>query len=114
MENLGIELARLRKATGLTLRRVEAATGVSNAYLSQLETGKIKTPSPNTLFKLSQLFGGSYEDLMEKAGYPVPQSQARQIPETVSRLAARVGEVSSSEAEALEDYLKFLRQRGSK
>lgn len=111
MEELGLELTRLRKASGLTLRRVEAAIGVSNAYLSQLETGKIKTPSPNTLFKLSQLLGGSYEDLMEKAGYPVPQSQSRQVPETVSRLAARVGEVSSSEADALADYLKFLRQQ---
>jgi hypothetical protein len=48
---------------------------------------------------------------MEKAGYPVPQSQSRQVPETVSRLAARVGDVSSSEADALADYLKFLRQQ---
>lgn len=113
MQELGQELTRLRKASGLTLRRVEAATGVSNAYLSQLETGKIKTPSPNTLYKLSQLFGGSYEYLMEKAGYPVPQAQNRPVPETISRLAARVGDVSTSEAEALADYLKFIRQRSA-
>lgn len=113
MQELGDELTRLRKASGLTLRRVEAAIGVSNAYLSQLETGKIKTPSPNTLFKLSQLYGGTYEDLMEKAGYPVPQMQTKPVPKQISRLAARVGDVSSSEADALADYLKFLRQRNS-
>lgn len=111
MQELGEELTRMRKKSGLTLRRVEAAIGVSNAYLSQLENGKIKTPSPNILFKLSQLFGGSYEDLMAKAGYPVPQTHEPNIPKTASRLAARVSDVSKSEADALVDYLKFLRQR---
>ena len=111
MQELGEELTRLRKESGLTLRSVEAAIGVSNAYLSQLENGKIKTPSPNTLYKLSQLFGGSYETLMAKAGYPVPQTPKQVVPETASRLAARVSDVSPSEADALVDYLKFLRQR---
>ena len=35
----------LRKKAGMTLREVETATGISNAYLSQLETGKIDNPS---------------------------------------------------------------------
>src|SRR4030095_10467564 len=46
---LGAMLAGLRTAKGLSLREVEEATGkaVSNAYLSQLENGKIRKPSPN-------------------------------------------------------------------
>lgn len=110
MQSLGVELTRLRKELGLTLRRVEAAVGISNAYLSQLENDKIKTPSPNTLYKLSQIYGGSYEGLMAKAGYPVPKELKEEVPETASRLAARVSDVSPSEADALVDYLKFLRQ----
>ncbi|MHC4933777.1 MAG: helix-turn-helix domain-containing protein, partial [Planctomycetota bacterium] len=48
---LGTLLADLRMAKGLSLREVEEATGkaVSNAYLSQLENGKIKKPSPSVL-----------------------------------------------------------------
>ena len=46
---LGSLLADLRQAKGLSLREVEEATGraVSNAYLSQLENGKIQKPSPS-------------------------------------------------------------------
>ncbi len=41
----------------LTLRDVQSTTGISNAYLSQLETGKIANPSPHFLQKLSELYG---------------------------------------------------------
>lgn len=46
----------LRKQKGLTLREVENITGISNAYLSQLETGKIKSPSHDTVCKLLNLY----------------------------------------------------------
>ena len=49
-------LASARQHKKLTLRAVETATGISNAYLSQLETGKIRSPSPVILRKLSELF----------------------------------------------------------
>ena len=45
----------MRGKLGLSLREVEAVTGLSNAYLSLLENGKIKKPSfeaINTLLKL--------------------------------------------------------------
>lgn len=68
-QKLGAELHRLRKARGLTLRFVEKETGVSNAYLSQLETAKAENPSPPMLKKLAHLYGTSYEALMQAAGY---------------------------------------------
>lgn len=40
--NLGNALKEIRKAKGFTLRHVENKCGVSNPYLSQIETGKIK------------------------------------------------------------------------
>ncbi|MHC4710377.1 MAG: helix-turn-helix domain-containing protein [Planctomycetota bacterium] len=67
-------MADLRVAKGLSLRQVEEATGnaVSNAYLSQLEKGKIQKPSPNVLHSLAAVYAVPYEALMEKAGYLLP------------------------------------------
>ena len=65
---LGPYLSRTRKELKLSLRAVEAQTGVSNAYLSQLENGKIKTPSPKVLHSLALKYGLPYEQLMELAG----------------------------------------------
>ena len=47
----------LRKLQDKTLRQVEEATGVSNAYLSQLETGKIRNPSFTVVDKLLSFYG---------------------------------------------------------
>src|ERR1051325_434136 len=66
-------LAQLLKATresvALSLREVEKRTGISNAYLSQLENGRTTNPSPHVLAKLSRAYAISYTDLMLAAGY---------------------------------------------
>src|ERR1700733_8478855 len=74
-KSLGAHLLKLRSAAGMSLRAVEEATKreVSNAYLSQLETGKITKPSPNILHTLAGVYGASYESLMEHAGYLVSE-----------------------------------------
>ncbi|PJE37628.1 XRE family transcriptional regulator [Pseudooceanicola lipolyticus] len=113
MRDLAVALGTDRKSRGYTLRQVESATGVSNAYVSQLETGKIKTPSPSTLHKLAVLYEASYERYMGLAGYPVPKGTDPELPQAASQLASRIGDVSPSEADALVDYLKFLRQRSA-
>lgn len=58
------QLKEARKKLGLTLRQVEEATGISNAYLSQLETGKIKNRSMTIVYKLSQIYAINIEDLL--------------------------------------------------
>jgi transcriptional regulator with XRE-family HTH domain len=105
---LGHCLKRARQAKGLTLRAVEKATGISNPYLSQLESGRISKPSPNNLHKLSELYGLPYATVMEKAGYPVPESsdEHEQI-----RFLARLGPTTEDEQEELLGYLEFLRLR---
>ena len=106
---LGSFLGALRRRKGLSLRAVEAETGISNAYLSQLETGKIREPSPAHLHKLSTVYGVSYATLFEHAGYPVPDGPKRGA--VASRLAARLGPTTSEEEDALADYLAFLRSK---
>lgn len=65
-------LKELRQRAGLTLRQVEEATLVSNAYLSQLETGKIKRPSAQVLYVLAKLYGVDIEKLLIESGLVNP------------------------------------------
>ena len=50
------DFAKRRKLKGLTLRQIEEKTGISNAYLSQLENGKIKSPSYDVVKKLNDFY----------------------------------------------------------
>lgn len=54
---IGNKFKVVRNAKGLTLREVEKQTGISNAYLSQLENGKIKHPSYNVVKNLCTFYG---------------------------------------------------------
>jgi transcriptional regulator with XRE-family HTH domain len=113
--NLGGHLARLRTASGLSLRQVEEATDkeVSNAYLSQLENDKITKPSPNILHALASVYKTSYEDLMVRAGYigaSVADGGRRQG--KVATFA--IGDLSKEEEDALIEYLAFIRKTRKK
>jgi HTH-type transcriptional regulator, competence development regulator len=112
LSNLGSFLASARQHKQLTLRAVEAETGISNAYISQLETGKIRSPSPTILRKLSDLYNVPYTSVLDLAGYPVPESSNLDPP--LTNLAARLGPVSSEEVDELADYLKYLRSKQNK
>lgn len=50
------KLKEYRKIRKLTLRQVEEATGISNAYLSQLETGKTANPAFKTMVTLLRYY----------------------------------------------------------
>lgn len=110
---LGEYLSSIRTAKRLTLREVEEATNraVSNAYLSQLEHGRISNPSPNILYSLAMVYGVPYEVLMEKAGYIVAASD-RSSDEKHGRVATFAGEnLTPEEEDALLEYLAFLRSK---
>ena len=108
---LGAVLSDLRKAKGFSLREVEQATGnaVSNAYLSQLENGKIKKPSPNVLHSLAEVYVVPYEALMEKAGYLLPSENGGGRRKRLAAFA--IDDLTAEEEEELLKYLAFLRSR---
>ncbi|SRR6266699_1548404 len=110
---LGTYLKSLREATGLSLRDIEEKTDISNAFLSQLESGKVKQPSPVMLYKLAAVYTVPYEALMERAGYPVPESRPPS-PRLASAVFHRLGQISEEEEQVLLDYLTFLRARARK
>jgi transcriptional regulator with XRE-family HTH domain len=89
METLGELLARTRTEKGLSLRKVEAATGIQNAHLSQIETGAIRRPELSVLWSLSHEYGLDYRDLMSLAGYLSGPTNASGVPFEVSAAALR-------------------------
>lgn len=113
---LGPYLASLRTAKGLTLREVEDATGreVSNAYLSQLEHGRIAKPSPNILYSLAAVYGVAYEKLMEKAGY-IAAAGSHKAGQKHGRVATfAIENLTPEEEDELISYLAYLRSRKRK
>ncbi len=65
-EEIGVMLRRLRGGT--SLRAVQRLTGISNAYLSQVEKG-IRQPGPKLLRRLAALYRVGVQELFRKAGY---------------------------------------------
>lgn len=65
MATLGQRLGYERARAGLTLRAVADATGLSNAALSQIETGHTKQPAFETVAKLCALYGIRLDDLLD-------------------------------------------------
>jgi transcriptional regulator with XRE-family HTH domain len=104
---LGEHLKQAREDNNLSLRAVEKRTGISNAFLSQLESGKVKQPSPLVLHKLATLYSIEYETLMDATGYPVPKPQQKYD----NHVLGRLGKVTPAEENELTGYLAFIRSR---
>jgi len=109
---LGSFLREARNNAKLSQRDVEREAGVSNAYLSQLESGKVQEPSPRILHKLSEVYDVTYADLLLAAGYPLPETGRKR--RTALRATSRFGPITPDEETALKDYLDFLRSKERK
>lgn len=110
---LGTYLESLRSKLEMSLRDVEEATEnqVSNAYLSQLETGKITKPSPNILHALSKVYGAPYAKLMEKAGYIAATNEKNEGKKHGKAATFAIENLSAEEEEELLKYLTFVRSK---
>lgn len=110
-KSLGQGLKTARDLRKLSLRQVEEATGISNAYLSQLENDQVKKPSPHFLNKLAALYDLPYELLMENAGY-IKKPEKQTNPQSLAGAALYSQKnLTDEEAEALGEYLAFLRSK---
>lgn len=97
----------------MSLRDVEEATDkkISNAYLSQLENGKIIQPSPRILHALSQALKIDYEVLMKRAGYLLPTTKTTTRGEHVRAPKFSIDNLTAGEESQLLEYLTFLRTK---
>ncbi|MDR6941347.1 helix-turn-helix domain-containing protein [Mucilaginibacter pocheonensis] len=106
-KTLGGLLKEARELRRLSLREVETQSGISNAYLSQLENDKIKKPSANTLYKLSGLFKIDFDDLMVTAGIV----EKKETSTAKNDFAFSSENLTDYEREELIKYLKYLRHQ---
>lgn len=130
INRLASELKQLREIRGYSLRQVEKATGVSNAYLSQLERGDAAKPSPDKLARLAKFYDVPYEQLMGLAGYlgssisstagqgvrPIVMSAARSKSAKASVLkdALMTADLSEDEMRMVAEYVAFIKTRRKK
>lgn len=111
---LGAFLRSVRQARRLTLRAVETATDrtVTNGYLSQIESGAIRQPSPNVLYRLADVYGLEYRDLLRRAGHQVPKVQREPQEEpALNGIPLRSLDLTPTEQAELMKYLTFLRSQ---
>ncbi|KAA6335162.1 putative HTH-type transcriptional regulator [termite gut metagenome] len=106
MKSLGSTLKELREIQRLTLRQVEEATGISNAYLSQLENDKIAKPSANTLYKLSDMYNVELNTLLAAAG--IIEKKAAPPHKLLNSIAFSTDTpLTKEEEDELLDYLNY-------
>ncbi|MFA6355950.1 MAG: helix-turn-helix transcriptional regulator [Candidatus Omnitrophota bacterium] len=113
--NLGLYLKELRIVKNMTLREVEKTTGdaISNAYLCQLENGKISKPSPHVLQVLAKSYNVPYEDIMAVAGYI--KTSSKEISSGKGGLVFyNRKDITDDEKAVLLSYLQFYRASKAK
>ena len=67
---LGAMLREARLEKGWTLRQAATDAGLSNGYLSLIEHGEVRAPSPRYLLSLASSYGLPFPTLMHMAGHP--------------------------------------------
>lgn len=73
---LGEELGRARAARRLSLEAAGRSAKISQGYLHKLEAGRVDSPSPRVLQRLSDVLEVPYGRLMELAGYLLPMEDS--------------------------------------
>lgn len=96
----------------MSLREAEDASGVSNAYINQIETGRIKSPSPAILQKIATGYKAPYQHLMELAGHlkVTTGSETKRRGALPTSTLADV-ELTREEEEKVREYIAFLKMK---
>lgn len=111
MNSIGTTLKEARKNLTLTLRQVEEMSGISNAYLSQLENDKIKSPSVNILSKLSSIYHVSLKQLLINANIIEKEKDKKEEDNLnfAQRVAFSAEDLSEDERKEVLRYLDYIK-----
>lgn len=112
MKSLGGTLRESRELIPMTLRQVEEATGISNAYLSQLENDKIKRPSASVLYKLASIYKVELNSLLSAAGIIEKKSiveNSKTKSDWSKRISFYTEELSEEQKGKILEYVKFIK-----
>lgn len=101
-------LRKIRKSKGFSIRQLEMYSGVSNAYISQLECGERGIPSPDIIRKLADALKFNYQDLMIAAGYNDSSSEVSVTDEDEQELIRDYSRLSQEDKEIVRTMIKRL------
>lgn len=107
-ENVGARVRRLRLARGLSQRQL-AASGVSPAYISRIESGQ-RVPSVPAIRVLASRLGVTPEYL--ESGADIAPGEALELRLSDAELRLRLGDYSVEARHALEAVLKEAQRSG--
>ena len=107
--SFGATIRQAREVRGLSAIEAARAAGISAAYLSKLENGGVKKPSPHVLHQLSEALAVPYAELMRLNGYRLPGATAGPAGDTVA--AALFADLTDEERDELLEYLAWFRAR---
>ena len=107
--SLGSYLRMLRVQRGLTQRQIEARSGVSNPYISQLEQNRGARPSARILQALADCYDVDWLELMRLAGHPVPPQLDGEGQPTVTFVGAE--QLSFEERADVQAFITYLLRR---
>jgi transcriptional regulator with XRE-family HTH domain len=108
--SFGARLRELRERAGLSLRQLESETGISNGYLSQIESGRVGAPSPKILEKLAKALRYPYVELMQHAGHLSTDAPL----EPILRLGGREHSLSELTDAERREVVRFVEELKSK
>jgi transcriptional regulator with XRE-family HTH domain len=111
VNELGKYIYERRRALKISLRELEAATGIGRGPLSELEKGQ-RGASPEKLQRIAEALSLDYEDLYAVSGISRPEK----LPEIDAYLRTRYrDELTATDRKSLERYFDELRaKRGDK
>ena len=104
-EQLAALLRRLRQQAGLSVKELEAKSGVSRAAISRTENGE-KLPTPTPLNRLASALGVDASELFQAAGYTTTGAEA--LPALQPYLRAKYSHLPATARKELADYLARL------
>lgn len=115
---LGDYLRATRARRGLTLRQVADATEneVGQSYLSQVESGRIASPTPTALRRLAELYELDPLDVLRRAHYLPPEDAKHAadapLPAGLDWLrASDLRSLNEDEQDELHQYLDLILRR---
>jgi transcriptional regulator with XRE-family HTH domain len=106
--SLGTVLKQARELRALSSLETARRAVISSAYLSKLENDSVKRPSPEILYRLGEVLGVPYAELMAIVGHPLPGAATGDH----DRLAeALLADLTDDERGELIEYLAWYRAR---
>ncbi len=102
---LGEYIRQARERRDISARKLSEELHMHPSYISRVEAGNFKQPSPEKLQRIAEYLELDYDDLCALAGYRAPG-----LPDFLPYLRAKY-DMNDDDARRLGDYFEFLRSQ---